>query len=403
MDIDTRSLTFFERIQRLLWFFAGVDTNYLKDSTSEYAKYSSLGAIVLFTAILAGVSAGFAFYTVFKSFYISFFVFFFWGTFILTIDRFMVTSLKKSNNWKKDVLPAIPRIIFAILLGLVMSNPLELKIFESEVSAQLEFDKLTYEKELDKKLELEYKKIVDIKKENDSIKEELNKKVSFVTKLEDEAIKEADGSGGSGRRGASTLYRIKKKRGRMARLEYESFKDIQDLVLSNNNQRIEDLRNNIIKTRYINMMKISSANGILARNKALENLKKRDSIVSRVDLFIKILITFIEVAPVLTKLLSPRGRYDIVLQDRDKAFAIHSRHQLIEEEKELNAQAQLKTNRDNFLIEDERKESQKQLEIKAIRDETDLEMARDLKDKILEKNEDVIDSMAEEYLKKWKL
>lgn len=402
MDIDNSQTTFFEKAQRLLWFFAGVDAKYLKGSTSEYAKYSSLGAIVLFTALLAGLSAGYAFFTVFKSLPVSFFVFFFWGSFILTIDRFMVTSLKKSSNWKKDLLPAIPRIIFAILLGLVMSNPLELKIFESEVNAQLEFDKLTYVNELDGKLKSEYKKIEDLKRENEIIKNDLNKKVSHVVGLEDAAIKEADGSGGTERRGIAQVYRLKQQRGRMARLEYEELKYDQEISLRFNNEKINDLQNQITKTRNLNIMKNSSADGILARNKALENLKKRDPIVWYVDLFIKLLITFIEVAPVLTKLLSPRGRYDIVLQDRDKGFAIQSSHVLTENKKELESQARLKTNRDKFLLEGEINESKKQLAIKTIRDETDIEMVKNLKEKILNKSDEALDERAKEYLNNWK-
>ena len=52
-------------------------------------------------------------------------------------DRYIVSSIKKTGTWWNQILMAIPRLILATFLGVIISKPLELKIFEKEVNKQL--------------------------------------------------------------------------------------------------------------------------------------------------------------------------------------------------------------------------------------------------------------------------
>src|SRR5690606_31030001 len=58
------------RIMKLFWKAAGGDAYILSQATySDQIKYFCLGGIVVATAIMAGLSGGYAFYTIFKPSY----------------------------------------------------------------------------------------------------------------------------------------------------------------------------------------------------------------------------------------------------------------------------------------------------------------------------------------------
>jgi uncharacterized PurR-regulated membrane protein YhhQ (DUF165 family) len=56
---------------------------------------------------------------------------------IFNLDRYIVLSMRKDEVWYKEYLQAIPRIVLAVLIALVISKPLELKIFQKEIATEL--------------------------------------------------------------------------------------------------------------------------------------------------------------------------------------------------------------------------------------------------------------------------
>ena len=119
-------------LRNFFWFCSGANQNLLKRCPTESSKYVGIGATVFFTGVLAAISAGYALYTVFESFWGSFFFGLVWGGMIFNLDRFIVCSMKKRGNFWQEFKVAVPRLFLAILLALVISKPLELKIFEKE-------------------------------------------------------------------------------------------------------------------------------------------------------------------------------------------------------------------------------------------------------------------------------
>ncbi|WP_396141597.1 DUF4407 domain-containing protein [Flavobacterium sp.] len=143
-------------VTRFLWWCAGADAYFLaKSPKQDRVKYAGIGGVVLATGLLAAVSGGFAFYTIFKtkgdanddasmSFLLFIGVLLFaaiWGTIIFNLDRFIVSSTGKGDGtdsitWK-EFGQALPRIIIAIILGFAISAPLEIKILDSEINSEL--------------------------------------------------------------------------------------------------------------------------------------------------------------------------------------------------------------------------------------------------------------------------
>jgi hypothetical protein len=112
---------------------------------SERNKYASIGATVFLTGFLAAISGGYALYTIFRGephAVIAAIGFgFVWALVIFNLDRYIVSSLRKEGNWRKELLYATPRFIIAILISLVIAKPLEVRIFESRIEQQILEDK----------------------------------------------------------------------------------------------------------------------------------------------------------------------------------------------------------------------------------------------------------------------
>ena len=132
-------------IQQFFIICSGADKNILFQCRTEWNKYSGIGATIFFTGLLASLSGGYALYTIFRGeanamiyaliFGIT------WGFVILNLDRFIVSSIRKEGNIRKELLQATPRFILAIIISIVIAKPLEVRIFESRIEQQILEDK----------------------------------------------------------------------------------------------------------------------------------------------------------------------------------------------------------------------------------------------------------------------
>lgn len=131
-------------LNEFLWICAGADRKVLRQCPTEYAKYAGIGGTILFTALMAMLSGGYALFTVFEDVLTAIGFGFFWGLLIFNLDRFIVNTMysdgKVTISWK-EFTSGLPRIIMAVFLGIVISTPLELKIFEDAIDIRIEQDK----------------------------------------------------------------------------------------------------------------------------------------------------------------------------------------------------------------------------------------------------------------------
>lgn len=113
----------------LIKFFltcSGVDKNIIENcGNGEQNKFVGIGATVFFTAIMATIAGSYALYTVFDNLYAAIFFGLVWGLLIFNLDRFIVSTIKKKDSKLKEFLQALPRIILAVIIAIVISKPLE--------------------------------------------------------------------------------------------------------------------------------------------------------------------------------------------------------------------------------------------------------------------------------------
>jgi hypothetical protein len=298
-----------------LWWCAGAHQKLLKQFPSEHSKYSGLGAVLLATFVLATLSAGYAVYTVFGNWTWTIGFAIIWGLIIFNFDRFLVSTMRKYGvSRRKQVIMAIPRIILALLIGVVIARPLEMKIFEKEINVKMT-ENLHKKIQLnDSLLAMEYKnQLVNAETERQRL---LGRKLAIedtLHNLQTAYLREADGTGGSMQRGIENITRLKQDAFNLVRNQFapelllidQSMKS-QDSIMATAKASMEVKRKQFEASAIANI-------GFLERNKALSDLSKQEASVFWASLLISLLIILIEIGPVLSKLIMPLGPYDIAL------------------------------------------------------------------------------------------
>ncbi len=196
---------------RFLWWCAGAHQKLLKEFPSEHSKYSGLGGVILATFILAALSSGYAIYSVFGNLLWTVGFAIIWGLIIFNFDRFLVSTMRKYGvSKRKQLWMAVPRIGLALLIGLTIARPLELKIFEKEIDVKMTENMHKKIQRNDSLLQIENKALVQTAEAERQ--RYTNRKLAIedtLHSLQAAYVQEADGTGGSGERGIKGLTKLK--------------------------------------------------------------------------------------------------------------------------------------------------------------------------------------------------
>ncbi|WP_346882600.1 DUF4407 domain-containing protein [uncultured Algibacter sp.] len=312
---------------------SGADTDILEQcSKGEQNKYAGIGATVFFTAVMAFIAGSYALYTVFDNLYTAIFFGLIWGLLIFNLDRYIVSTIKKTGNTLNELIQASPRIILAIIIAIVISKPLELKIFEKEINQVLLEEK--NEMTLTNKNQIAQQFTPDITTLEDQIKNlklDITNKETQVNNLYDVYIAEAEGTAGTNKLGKGPVYKEKREK------HDTLLADLKQLKIDNTakilaieiqiNQLKDNYKNQVANTQPI----INNFDGLMARVNALGKLPWLPSF------FIFLLFLAIETSPILAKLLAPKGIYDYKLEDQETAVKINVLQNKNQREAMLNA------------------------------------------------------------------
>lgn len=323
-----------QKIEDVFVWSSGANKDILSAVPTEKNKYFGIGGTIIFTALMASFAGGYAFFTAFKSVYLSVPFGIFWGMLIFNLDRYIVASFGvgdgKKTISKQEWIEAAPRLAMAIVLGFVIATPLELKLFEKEINA-----------EIDTKISIEQKKIVNdanndgeiankdfqiIKLQND-IKERdsiLTMKQTNWTQSEQDMNDEWNFGKFSGKPGKGGYYGSYKKKAEAAQSDFLKTKTSFDKLDSLDYQRLgrlnasKEQREYKLVTEVENKKTVQAQNdGLLARLTALSSLTSKEWTLSFAKWLITALFIFIEIAPILFKMMTERGPYDDIV-DRIK-------------------------------------------------------------------------------------
>ncbi len=294
---------------------SGADTDILNNSSkSEQTKFTGIGGTVFFTAVMAFIAARYALYTVFDNYFAATFFGLVWGLLIFNLDRFIVSTIKKHDNKWKEISQATPRIILAIIIAVVISKPLEMKIFEKEINQVLLTQKndltLANKEQIANQFTPE---ITTIQSEIAQLKQEIETKETETNTLYDTYISEAEGTAGTKLLGKGPVYKEKREKHDAALAELKQLKLDNRAKITDKEAQILALSNEQTKQVTTTQPIIDGFDGLMARINALQELPWLPSF------FIFLLFLAIETSPIFSKLIAPKGEYDYKLQDIENA------------------------------------------------------------------------------------
>lgn len=305
-------------LKSFFWMCSGSDPDLLAESPkSEQIKYAGVGGTVFFTAVMAFIASAYALYTVFDNVTAAIFFGLIWGLLIFNLDRFIVSTIKKRDSKMDEILQAAPRILLAVIIAVVIAKPLELKIFEKEIDQVLLEEKNAMTLANQEQVGLLYANEFNyINDELNKIETDILTKETEVNALYDTYIAEAEGRQGTLLLGKGPVYKEKRVKHDAMLAELNEMKSAgkerKELLMAQLTTLEEEQTSQLSETQPI----INGYDGLMARVSALEKLPWLPSF------FIFLLFLAIETSPVIAKLLTPKGIYDIRFNDLEESISI---------------------------------------------------------------------------------
>jgi hypothetical protein len=344
----------FNRATRFLIFCAGADRKILSQCpNSDLVKIQGIGGVVAATGVLAFFSGSYAFYTVFGPresliantvseaadstvFAVLFAVLFglLWSLIIFNLDRFIVAASGPGDGTDKitgpEFLKALPRLLMAMFIGLVLAKPLEIKIMESEITETLAREQTEqYDKNraaTDRRFSEQRTRLDG---ERSRVLEELKTKEQGLAKLQAELSdataryqREVQGEGGSNRGDGPIAAQLRRV-----------VTDIEARLAQENAQispQTESLRREAASLQQ--RMDALLAEKQNAYESDLQNAQRGDGLMRRIEIATKeypwasnlltALLIIIEIAPIIFKLMLVAGPYEYYVENEKRlAFA----------------------------------------------------------------------------------
>ncbi|WP_299250668.1 DUF4407 domain-containing protein [uncultured Lacinutrix sp.] len=295
---------------------SGADTDILKDSSNgEQNKYAGIGATVFFTAVMAFIASSYALFTVFDNLFTAISFGLVWALLIFNLDRFIVSTIKKRGSIIDQIIQALPRLILALIIAIVISKPLELKIFEKEINQVLLEQKNELTLANQDQIALQFNpKTEALEQEISTLKNEIETKETEVNALYAVYINEAEGTAGTNRLGKGPVYKEKRDKHDTALAELQQLKATNAEKIVATETAITKLKTDYDTQVATTQPIIEDFDGLMARVNALNTLPWLTSF------FIFLLFLAIETSPIFAKLLSPKGEYDFKLEDQETAI-----------------------------------------------------------------------------------
>ena len=364
-------------MSELMLWLSGVDRNVLNHCERERNKFIAMGGTVLTTATLACVSSTF---TTHNFLHVPLFfaavLGLAWGFAIMNLDRWLLISIRRQSTTGRTLLMAVPRIILAFLIGVVIAHPLLLQVFNKEVEAQATRDKHQALQDGKREISEQFAAIPVLERKAEAIHKEVGNVANgsalaespeyreAVTELhnlerregkaQDLALCEAEGNQGcgTGKIGEGPAFEAKKEVAESLRSEVESQRQKIDAITatvhkreasqagqtrkvgSRQLQKVESRRRNLVTERDEQraevIEKYEEPIGILDRVDALDNLTVERLGLLTMEIPIFLFILAIDTLPAVMKMLMAIGEpslYEELQKDLEESDAVALRAQ----------------------------------------------------------------------------
>ena len=261
-------------------------------------------------------------------------------------------------------------MVLAVLLAIIIAKPLELKIFEPEIEEELvsinQALKLKQEGEIRDRYKADRERvgeeIIVLKEEIALIQEQVAQKESTKNALRADANAEADGTSGSGKYGKGPAWEEKDVAAKQAENDYTAYVASQGPVVQGKRDSIAQKEGELAQIEKSIATEIAGLSwenydGLLARMEALGNLQTKAPPIAAAVTLITLLFIVIETAPILFKILTERGSYDLKLETLGFKVSEEERVQWALIRNDSNRQIQLSNEEQDFMLAQDKSES----------------------------------------------
>jgi len=131
----TNSITTADGLSKFLWWMAAADAATLQECRLDRERYRIIGISVLVTWLFATLAWGYFFSTVINDEIVVAGLAVFFGFAILSIDRSLIAAM--SGAGRRQFLPVAFRLFLAVIIGLFISQPVVLMLFQKDIQAQM--------------------------------------------------------------------------------------------------------------------------------------------------------------------------------------------------------------------------------------------------------------------------
>lgn len=330
--------------RRFLWFCAGADVELLKRCPqSERIKEEGIGGIVLATGGLAFVSGSYAFYTVFANhrslgvneptdigaLIIAIIFGFLWALVIFNLDRFIVSSVSHGDGSSKitwdEFKGALPRLFMALIIGVCLSTPLEIRVMKSEIEAALHKKQIKYREaeeaalaaRISAKKSVVEKRREEVVKKRDDMLAEISSKEKRIA--EQDKVMNDEGAGKRGQGGIGPEYRAAKE----LREKLEQERLTLDARYKEEKPRLdEDIKRFDEELDKITAEEEKERAVIIEQSHTLNGLIERITIAHKEypwpSALLSLLLIIIEVAPIFFKMMLEKGPYELLVENQKR-------------------------------------------------------------------------------------
>lgn len=336
-------------MSRFLIWLSGADIEVLNRCPGERPRHEGIGGAVLTTSVMAALSCAFALRMAMHiPVAVSAVLGALWGLAIMNLDRWLVGSVSRRDRQYQNILVALPRVGLAVLVGLVISTPLVLALFEHEINAQMDlthqqkqsaFERALASDERFAQLPALTEQVRRLREQADNGGDQAVDKDAAVVQLQQQydelsrqyqqaaqaVVCELDGTCGTHQVGHGPNYDAKVARRdqllaqvnakkaeldearRTALVKQEAAQGSARGQLDTATATLDRLSSEKRAEESGYAASIANDHGLLARLDALTELSRRNPTLGTAHILLLLFITSIEVLPVLVKLMANLG------------------------------------------------------------------------------------------------
>lgn len=308
---------------------AGSDREILdRTGRSEHVKHAGYGGLVLVPAVLGLFSMMYAVSTLTDKAFVYIGAGLIWACIVFTFDRFIVSTFRKSDSPRKDIFSFLflSRLLFSIGIGVLVSHPIVLLVFDDSLEQEL----FAMKEEGEKAIYDQYESTVNVVRSRDSLlKGEVELKLAERACKEKLLLFEMSGKDTTMNCGTTSGMKQYGPRAKEIKEEISYLNEEIAALRGKNDVKIGDNSKEIAKLQAERAAKLQGFNdqfstNYLAREVALERLEAKPvggTSVKWTKWFLIVFFVLVDILPVFFKASTKSGEYDRLLDKENDSTA----------------------------------------------------------------------------------